>query len=392
LDLRESLEPGSIFRRVAKAVAAASVVTACGGGGGSAGAEPGTLRLALTDAPACGLERVFITIAAIRVHASSTAEDSDAGWTDLPLGPVHRIDLLTLTNGRLQELGATALPAGRYEQVRVILADNVAASSSIANAVLPAGGSRELPLASPHGGPTTIRIRAQLQVATGATADFVLDLDPCRSVARAGDAGYQLRPVVTIVPRLSSGIDGTVAPSLANATTTVSAQRDGGVVRSARPDAQGRFRIPFLEPGTYTLVIRADGRATGVVTGVTVGTDMTTVSSIASAIELPPSPVGEITGSVSVEEDTGTAAAPSTAFTDALVRARQQLASGESIEVQSRPVDGLLGTYRLQVPKAPLFRAAYGPPGPLSFTPDTTDEGRYSVEVLVSDDAPHVDR
>jgi len=98
-------------------IATTAVLAACGGGGGgdSAGtpsAGTGSLRVALTDAPSCGYDHVYITIEKVRVHQSSTAADADAGWTELALSPARRIDLLDLTNGVLEELGTMPLPAG----------------------------------------------------------------------------------------------------------------------------------------------------------------------------------------------------------------------------------------------------------------------------------------
>ena len=44
--------------RWASVVGTAAALTACGGGGGSAG--NGNLRVALTDAPSCGYDHVFV--------------------------------------------------------------------------------------------------------------------------------------------------------------------------------------------------------------------------------------------------------------------------------------------------------------------------------------------
>ena len=119
-------------------MATAAVLAACGGGGGDGGsASTGTMRLAITDAPACGYESVFVTV---RVHQAQGAADGDAGWSELVLSPPRRVDLLTLTNGVLSELGQMTLPAGKYTQLRLVLADN-GGGSSLANAVIPEGGA-----------------------------------------------------------------------------------------------------------------------------------------------------------------------------------------------------------------------------------------------------------
>src|SRR5512134_103396 len=71
---------------LAACAAAALTLAACGGSSESAGGT-GTLRVALTDAPACGYDAVNVTIERVRVHQSSGASDSDAGWTDLVVSP-----------------------------------------------------------------------------------------------------------------------------------------------------------------------------------------------------------------------------------------------------------------------------------------------------------------
>ena len=97
----------------AATLAIAAIASACGGGG-SSGTDNGTLRLALTDAPACGYDHVYVTVQKVRVHKSASAGDNEAGWSEVVLNPAQRIDLLSLTNGVLADLGQTPLPAGRY--------------------------------------------------------------------------------------------------------------------------------------------------------------------------------------------------------------------------------------------------------------------------------------
>ncbi len=128
------------------AILAGATLAACGGGGGDTTTTPpsaapagsGTLRVALTDAPACGFDQVNVTVERVRVHQSSTAGDNDGGWVDLPVvnGP-RKVDLLSLTNGVLMELGQTTLAAGYYSQIRLVLVSNK--SVSMSNTVKPTG-------------------------------------------------------------------------------------------------------------------------------------------------------------------------------------------------------------------------------------------------------------
>jgi hypothetical protein len=364
-------------------IGAAAALAACGGGGGSDGAVAtgaGTLRVALTDAPSC-YQHVYVTVQKVRVHQSATAGDTDAGWSDLTLAAPQRIDLVSLSNGVLQELGSTPLPAGHYQQVRLVLADNAGSgASAMANSVQPNGGA-ETALDTPSAMQSGLKLRADFDVAAGQMADLVLDFDACKSIVQAGNSGkFILKPVISVVPRIVSGVTGYVTTTLSLSSTTIAAQQNGTTVRSTAPDATGKFSIPYLQPGTYTLVVTSDGHATAVVTNVTAGTTTTVVNGTATAIAPPASAMADITGTVAATSVSGSATT-SVAVTDANVRALQALTGGPTIEVTSRPVDATSGGYSLHVPVAAPVKASF-PTGTatLAFTADTAVAGQYSVE------------
>jgi len=359
------------------AVGTAALLAACGGGGGGGSAD-GTLRVALTDA-SCLYDHVFVTVEKVGVHKSGTAADDDAGWSEIIISPPKQIDLRTLTNGVLEELGTTTLSAGQYSQVRLVLASNSGTgTTSLANSVQPAGGTLTA-LATPSGQQSGLKVQAHFDVAAGQTTDLVLDFDACKSVVKAGNSGkYILKPVLTLVPPEGSGVQGFVSTALPLSSTTVAAQQDGVTIRSTVPDSAGKFSIPFLPVGTYTLVITADGRATGVITGVPAVTATTVINGTATAIALPVSSMADVTGTVSVTSVSGSSTV-STALTDATVRALQPLTGGPTIEVASQPVDAVLGTYGLRLPVGAPVKAAYG--AVLTFVPDATAAGKYTIQV-----------
>jgi hypothetical protein len=351
----------------------AAAMVACGGGGGSPEGQ-GTMRFAITDAPACGYDHVWVTVEKVSVNTNANAADTDGGWTDLAVSPARRIDLLTLTNGVLEELGSTPLAAGHYSQVRLVLASNTAGAATPANAVQPTGGS-VLPLSTPSGQQSGVKLQVNADVAAGQMADLVLDFDACRSVVRAGNSGqYLLKPVVSVVPRTVSAIQGSVATSLAPASTTISAQQNGVTVRSTSPDAAGNFSLPFLPAGTYTLVITSDAHATGVIANVPAGTTATVLGS--TPITLPSSAMADVTGAVTAAGTGGGAATP---VLDATVRATQSLTGGPVVEVARQSVDAGAGTYHLRLPTAAPVKATYGATS-LTFTADTAVAGKYSAE------------
>ena len=92
-------------------------VAGCGSGGDGGTAQPGMVSVSMTDAPACGFDEVNVTVSKVRVHQSSSASDTDAGWTNITLDPARKINLLDLNdptqpNFALETLGESPLAAG----------------------------------------------------------------------------------------------------------------------------------------------------------------------------------------------------------------------------------------------------------------------------------------
>jgi len=359
------------FLRNAKFALGAALLAglaACGGGGDGTASGSGTLRLALTDAPSCGYDAVYVTLEKVRVHQSGSAGDNDGGWSEIVLNPARRVDLLGLTNGVLMELGQTPLPAGKYTQMRLVLADN-SNSQPTANAVVPTGGA-EVALKTPSGQQSGVKTNINIDIAENKMADFVLDFDACKSVVRAGNSGqYLLKPVVTVIPRFISGVQGQMDAALVGAQ--VSLQFNGTVVKATAPDAAGRFLLQPVEPGNYTLVMTAPGRTTAVVTGVPVAAEtVTPIGAAASPITLPASATATVSG---------------TAPVDTLVRALQPLAAGVSVEVGGQFVDATTGAYAFTLPVAAPLVAAYVPaPAPLVFTADAASAGKYLLRASLT--------
>ncbi|MBV7454198.1 DUF4382 domain-containing protein [Acidovorax sp. sif1233] len=351
------------LRTVLCALSIASLAACGGGGGGGETSGNGTLRLAMTDAPSCGYSAVNVTVEKVRVHQSSNASDNDAGWSEIVLNPARRVDLLTLTNGVLMELGQVPLPAGKYTQLRLVLASNTGAQP-LANSVVPTGAS-EVALKTPSGQQSGVKTNVNIDVGANQMADFVLDFDACKSVVAAGASGqYLLKPVVSVIPRFVSGVQGYVEPGTG---TSVSLQFNGELVRATTPDSAGRFLLQPVAPGSYTLVVVGAGRTTTVVTGVPVAAEtVTSVGAGAAPLSLQPSPVATVKG---------------TAPVDTMVRVLQPLSLGGTIEVAGRGVDGVTGAYGFTVPTLAPRVAPYAAPGTsLVFAADSAAAGRYAVQ------------
>lgn len=344
-------------------------LAACGGGGGGS-ADSGTLRLALTDAPACGYDAVNVTIQKVRVHQSSSASDTDGGWAEVVLNPARRVDLLNLQNGVLEELGQTPLPAGKYTQLRLVLADNTGANP-LANSVVLTSDKTEAALKTPSGQQSGVKTNINIDIAANQMADFVLDFDACKSVVVAGSSGqYLLKPVVSVIPRLVSGVAGFVDATLANGNTSLSLQQGGVVIKATTPDSTGKFLLQPVAPGSYTLVLTAPGRTTAVVTNVAVVADtVTSVNASGTAFNPPASASGTVAGTAPLET---------------LVRVLQPLTAGQTVEVAGRFVDNS-GNYSYPlVVNAPLVAPFVAAPGVLVFVADTAAAGKYTLSASLN--------
>lgn len=350
-------------------------LSACGGGGDGGISGTGVMRLSITDAPACGYDHVYVTVEKVRVHQSATAaEDDPQGWSEVVLNPAKRVDLLTLTNGVLEPLGETALPAGRYSQLRLVLADN-GASAPWANSVVPTGGS-ETELTTPSGQQSGLKLNVQMDVPAGKLADFALDFDACKSVVKRGNSGqYNLKPVVSVIPLLSDAglrVVGYVNTLIASASTTVSVQQGGVPVKATVPRAEdGQFVLYPVPVGTYDLVIGSQGRVTAVMTGVPTTTSSYTVLNSTSFAFLPaPSTAVTVTGTVTP--------------TAATVRALQMLSGGPTVEVAWAAVDAGTGVFQTTLPTQAPVKTAYVPNASTAytFTPDAAPDvvGQYTLE------------
>jgi hypothetical protein len=370
--LTEERKMKTTYRNALIALPLPFLVAACGGGDGGTDAGTGTVHVSMTDAPACGFDHVYVTVNKVRVHASASAADTDAGWTDIVLTTPQKVDLLSLTNGVLTDLGTAPLPAGQYQQLRLVLSANQ--GNSLANSVVVTGSSTEQALATPSGAQSGYKIIQPFTVQPNALADLVLDFNACKSIVQQGNGGYSLKPVITATPTVVSGsITGYVPASQAGAT--VYAEQNGQVIRGTVADATGKFVLsPLVQSstnGAYDVVIvdntLPSGHATGIIRTVPVtASSATTVSTTGTPITLPAS-------------TTNTASGTATASAQATLRALQTVNS-VSYEITSANANLDTGTYSLALPAAAPLVGTYSTTLPIALSAVSASAGQYSVQ------------
>jgi hypothetical protein len=335
---------------------AAALLVACGGGGNS---NSGTLRVSLTDAQTCSYKQVFVTVDRVRVHRSATATDSASGWEELVLSPPQRVDLMTLSNGAFQALGTMPLPAGTYQQVRLVLADNGDGPEYANQLTLP--NDRTAALSTPSAQQSGLKLNVHMTIEAGQTTELVLDFDPCKSVVKRGNSGkFNLKPVITAYFQEVNAIEGYTLPG-----AVVSAQQSGVNKKATIADpATGKFVLWPVELGTYDLVITSTGYASAVLTGVQVIADpdgspsTTTVSTEVTPLLPPTSATHVVAGDVTTNVSS----------LDVIVSAVQTLDGGVTkIEVAATPINVAatdpadVNDYTLTLASGEPVRAAWAP-------------------------------
>jgi Domain of unknown function (DUF4382)/Carboxypeptidase regulatory-like domain len=261
----------------------------------------GTINVSISDPSSCSppvgkISSVFVTIRSVQANISGTADDNSSGWMelvpDLNANPVQ-VDLLHLpANGAclLKSLGSnTSLPAGDYQQIRLILVANnpssavALAGTNGANACatlgqvfncvvsLDANGNAttsELELSSEAN--TGLKIPpgqvagGPIQVGAGQSVDINIDFNACASIIQEGNGMFRLKPTLTagVVSTNSTGISGQVVDSvtmkpIAGATIALENLNSGAdrINREAVTDSGGNFSFCPLPMGAVFDVV-----------------------------------------------------------------------------------------------------------------------------------------
>lgn len=352
----------------------AALAAGCGdGGGGGAGGGSGTLGVSLTDAPSCGYDKVNVTVVKVRAHQSSSASDTDAGWTDITLTPARKIDLLSLNNGVLTTLGETPLAAGHYTQLRLVLDPNTAVGFT--NSVVPTGGI-ETPLVTPSAVQSGIKLVNEFDVIAGQRIDLLLDFDACKSIVKRGNGTYALKPVIKVIPFVLNGIDGFVDLALLGSNVVVTAQQGGAIVQTTSPNTQtGEFFLGRLAPGNYDVAVTVNGRATAVIAAVPVATttSVVVISNNVTPITMPVSVTRIISGTEILN--------PASSTEVAYASAKQTFGTAPIVTVKFAAADDAAsGAYSLTLPIGAPMLGQYSAALPITLVAQPAVAGKYTLE------------
>ena len=180
-------------------VVAIAVAAACSGNNSPSApsAGTGTLSVRLTDSPFSDAKAVLVTFSSVRAHRT------DSDWTTVPFagGAGSRTCDLKKLQGPNDVLGSGALPAGQYEQVRLVVQsaalffDNASAGAPCA-ATIPAPAGATAPLEIPSG---EVKLNRGFELKEGAAMNMLLDFDGDKSIHQTGNGRYLMSPVIAVV-------------------------------------------------------------------------------------------------------------------------------------------------------------------------------------------------
>ena len=216
------------------------------------------------SAPQGDFLHVFITIRSVEAHTSAAADDSSPGWQELTPqlnSQPKQVDLLGQpTNGCfLAELGSTSgLPAGDFQQLRVMLVANNASPGSVPGpnacgaafncVVLKDGSTHTLDLSSQADTGLKIPpgqvVGGPIHVGPGQVVDINIDFNACASIVAEGGGQFRLKPALT-AEQVSTvaGIAGQVVDSVTGQPIA------GAMVALEMPDANSIDRV-FMQAAT----------------------------------------------------------------------------------------------------------------------------------------------
>lgn len=160
-----------------------------------------------------------------RVEHDELSDDSVSSWYTVS-DQCQRLDLLTLQQGVTEALGVASLPAGRYNQIRLVVSE----ASIVVDGV-------EQALDIPSGFTSGIKLQGHFDVVAGEATTLTLDFDAAESIHASGD-GFVMRPVLRLLDAAKSHADGEQDAGGAG-ERGASAQPERGGARAGSSRAEG---------------------------------------------------------------------------------------------------------------------------------------------------------
>jgi len=211
-------------------------------------AGTGTMTVEMADAPIDSADAVNVTIERVEVNRVGSQDN----WITLS-EPQQTYDLLNLANGATAVIGSSALEAGTYPQIRLILSQDghsVEIDGQVYDMFVPSGAQ------------TGVKLNINAEIEEDIEYTLLLDFDASRSVVDAGSNNqvpYLLKPVIDAKEKAITGnIEGTVDPATAEPVVYAidNSGTEADTLSSTVANTEsGYFKLIGLEEGAYDVSI-----------------------------------------------------------------------------------------------------------------------------------------
>lgn len=201
------------------------------------------INIYLIDAPV-PYDELWVEILGFQVLPENSDVNKESSWITIDHEAVDKkINLIALTGDNQAYIGGVKIPAGKINQIRLILGKD--------NYLVKDG--RKIILKNSSGQESGLKLKLDRDLRSGVTYDLVVDFDAARSIVQAGNSDqYLLKPVLRVVLDEQAVIQGTILPIEAKATVYGISQSD---TVATRVDEQGYFKLRGLQEGTYLVSI-----------------------------------------------------------------------------------------------------------------------------------------
>lgn len=200
----------------------------------------GTARLQvfLTDDPG-DYDAVNVDVQDVQINLTT---DTEGGWQSLPGVAKGVYNLLDLVDNKDTLLVNADIPAGRIQQIRLVLGDS---NSIVVDGV-------ESPLQTPSAQQSGLKLNIHQDIDAGLVYKMILDFDASRSIVTTGSGKYILKPVIrTSLESVGGSLRGVVMPT--DVLTNIQAIQGTDTIAGTFTGSTGGYWISGLAAGNYSL-------------------------------------------------------------------------------------------------------------------------------------------
>ena len=229
----------SVYSSLALFLIGLTILIGCKKGNEGAASGTSKIEIRMTDAPgdfdAINLSVKEIILVSDDKPYTFTTSTSIFNILDFRIGSSNP-DILVASG---------EMPSGEITEIRLVLNDS-------GNTIVVGGVSQALTTPSGQSAGWKVKLNANPELVPGATYSLLLDFDAAKSIVRAGNGKYLLKPVVRGLTAATSGlIFGIVMPLLAHPEVLVIAGTD--TVGTVADPLTGKFTVGGLATGSYSV-------------------------------------------------------------------------------------------------------------------------------------------